>query len=285
MTKILLIIGAVVALLLAYSSVFTVHQTQQALVVYFGEPRDEITEPGLHFKIPWYQVRYIERRILALDAPPEEVIASDQKRLVVDTFARFRIIDVLKYYQSVGGETLARQRLGPIINSNTRTVLGKQTFTTLLSGERADLMRQIRDQVNIEAKAFGIEIVDVRIKHADLPQANSDAIYRRMQTEREREAKEFRAQGAEFGTRIRSRADRERTVLLAEAEKNADITRGEGDAQAVKIFAEAFGTDIDFFQFYRSMQAYQKALGADDTTLVLSPDSDFFKYFGKIEGK
>lgn len=285
MTRILLIIGGVVAVMLAYSSMYTVHQTQQALVVYFGEPREEVTEPGLHFKIPWYQVRYIEKRILALDAPPEEVIASDQKRLVVDTFARFRIIDVLKYYQAVSGEAMARQRLGPIINSNTRTVLGNETFTTLLSGERAALMHKIRDQVNIEAAAFGIEIVDVRIKRADLPQANSDAIYRRMQTEREREAKEFRAQGAEFGTRIRSRAERERTVLLAEAEKNADITRGEGDAQAVKIFAEAYGLDIEFFQFYRSMQAYKKALGSDDTTLVLSPDSDFFKYFGKIQGK
>lgn len=285
MTRILLIIAGVVAVMLGYSSMYTVHQTKQALLVYFGEPRDVITEAGLHFKIPWYQVRYIEKRILALDAPAEEVIASDQKRLVVDTFARFRIIDVLKYYQAVGNEAVARNRLGTIINSNTRSVLGGETFSTLLSGERAALMREIRDEVNIEAQALGLEIVDVRIKRADLPQANSDAIYRRMQTEREREAKEFRAQGAEFGMRIRSRADRERTVLLAEAEKNADITRGEGDADAVRIFAAAFGTDVDFFQFYRSMQAYQKALGSDDTTLVLSPDSDFFKFFGNIDGK
>jgi len=195
------------------------------------------------------------------------------------------VIDPLKFYQTVGNEMVARARLGTIVNSNTRRVLGQEAFSTVLSGERAVLMRRIRDLVNKEAKAFGIEVVDVRIKRADLPRANSDAIYRRMQTEREREAKEFRAQGAEIAQRIRSRADRERTILLAEAEKKAEILRGEGEGEAVRIFAEAFGKDVDFFQFYRSMKAYEAALGKADTTMILSPDSEFFRFFRNVEGQ
>ena len=237
------------------------------------------------FKIPFVQnIVTLDKRILAFDAPAEEVIASDQKRLVVDSFLRFRITDPLKFYQSVGNETVARSRLAPILNSGVRKVLGQETFSTVLSGEREELMNQINEAVNAQANKLGITVVDVRIKRADLPEANSQAIFRRMQTEREREAKEFRAQGAEASQRIRSRADREKTVLLAEAERGAEILRGEGDAQAVKIFADAFGRDIEFYSFYRSMQAYREALGADQTSMVLSPDSEFFRYFGDITG-
>lgn len=281
-----LAIVAVILGIVGFSSVYTVHQVQQVLVLQFGEPVRVVREPGLKFKIPFIQdVTYIDKRILDLDAPPEEVIASDQKRLVVDAFARFKIVDPLLFYQTVGNEGVARSRMGSLINSNLRQVLGSEAFSTVLSGERDVLMRRISDSVNAEAKDFGIVIVDVKIKRADLPQANSQAIYRRMQTERLREASEFRAQGSETAQRIRSRADREKTVLIAEAQKQSEILRGEGDGKAVKIFAEAFGKDPDFFAFYRSMQAYGQALGNDDTTLVLSPDSEFFRFFGDIEGK
>lgn len=277
---------AVILGIVGFSSMYTVHQVRQALVLQFGEPVAVIREPGLKFKIPFIQdVSFIDKRILDLDAPPEEVIASDQKRLVVDAFARFKIIDPLLFYQTVGNEAVARSRMGSLINSNLRQVLGSEAFSTVLSGERDALMKRIRDLVNEEAESFGIEIVDVKIKRADLPQANSQAIYRRMQTERLREASEFRAQGAETAQRIRSRADREKTVLIAEAQKQSEILRGEGDGKAVKIFADAFGKDADFFAFYRSMQAYGQALGSDDTTLVLSPDSEFFRFFGNIDGK
>jgi membrane protease subunit HflC len=265
--------------LIASSAMYTVDQTQQALVLQLGRPVAVVTDAGLHYKTPFVQdVTYIDKRILALDAPSEEVIASDQKRLVVDAFARYRIHDPLKFYESVGNDNVARQRLETLINSNLRRVLGSVAFSAVLSGERAALMRQIRDSVNEEAKQFGLDVVDVRIKRADLPAANSEAIYNRMKSERDREAKEFRAQGAEINQRIVSRANRDRTVLLAEAQKRADILRGEGDARAIQIFAEAFGKDVDFFQFYRSMQAYKGALNDKDTTMVLSPNSEFFKY-------
>ncbi len=281
-----LAIAAVIIGIVGFNSLYTVHQVQQVLLLQFGEPVGVVREPGLKFKIPFVQnVKYIDKRILDLDAPPEEVIASDQKRLVVDAFARFKITDPLKFYQTVGNEAVARSRMGSLINSNLRQVLGSEAFSTVLSGKRDALMKRIRDLVNEEAKDFGIFIVDVKIKRADLPQANSQAIYRRMQTERLREAAEFRAQGAETAQRIRSRADREKTVLIAEAQKQSEILRGEGDGKAVKIFADAFGKDKDFFAFYRSMQAYGKALGTDDTTMVLSPDSEFFRFFGSIGGK
>ncbi len=281
-----LAIAAVIIGIAGFNSLYTVHQVQQVLLLQFGEPVGVVREPGLKFKIPFVQnVKYIDKRILDLDAPPEEVIASDQKRLVVDAFARFKIVDPLKFYQTVGNEAVARSRMGSLINSNLRQVLGSEAFSTVLSGKRDALMKRIRDLVNEEAEDFGIIIVDVKIKRADLPQANSQAIYRRMQTERLREAAEFRAQGAETAQRIRSRADREKTVLIAEAQKQSEILRGEGDGKAVKIFADAFGKDKDFFAFYRSMQAYGKALGTDDTTMVLSPDSEFFRFFGSIGGK
>jgi len=280
-TIIFLVVVGVIAVVAA-GSMYTVNETQQALVLQFGRPVAVVTDPGLHYKMPFVQdVRYIDKRILALDAPSEEVIASDQKRLVVDAFARYRIHDPLKFYESVGNDLVARQRLETLINSNLRRVLGSEAFSAVLSGERAALMRRIRDSVNEEAKQFGLDVVDVRIKRADLPAANSEAIYRRMKAERDREAKDFRAQGAEINQRIVSRANRNRTVLLAEAQKRADILHGEGDARATQIFAEAYGKDVDFFEFYRSLEAYRKALSDKDTTMVLSPDSPFLKYFGE----
>ena len=282
-----IVAGILVAVLaiLAASSLFTVHQAEQALVLQFGEPRRVIQKPGLNFKIPFVQnVRYLDFRLLEFDAPAEEMILSDQKRLVVDAFTLYRISNPLKFYQSVGTEAVARTRLGSIVNAATRRTLGSVPLSTVVSKERASIMSNIRDTVNKEAKPLGIDVVDVRMKRADLPDENSQAIFRRMQTEREREAKEFRAQGAEVGQRIRSRADKEKTILLAEARKNAQILRGQGDGEAVRIFAEAFGQDVDFFSFYRSMQAYREALSSDDTTMVLSPESDFFKFFDHIEG-
>ena len=264
-----------------YLSLFVVKEINQAIVLQFGDPKKEIIEPGLQVKIPFIQnVIFIDRRILSLDPPPEEVIASDQKRLIVDAYARFKIVDPLKFYISVGDERVARSRLATIINSRLRGVLGKQSLATLLSEDRSKQMDIIQEDVNAEAENFGIQIIDVRIKRADLPQANSEAIYKRMQTEREREAKEFRAKGAEMAVTITSTADKEVTVLLANAKKQSEIMKGEGDGQRNKIFAQAFGKDPEFFAFYRAMQAYEKALIGGDTSLILSPDSDFFKFFG-----
>jgi len=264
-----------------YLSFFTVKEINQAIVLQFGDPKRVIAEPGLQIKIPFIQnVVFLDRRILSLDPTPEEVIASDQKRLIVDAYARFKIVDPLKFYISVGDERVARSRLATIINSRLRSVLGKQSLATLLSEDRTKQMAIIQEGVNIEAEKFGITIIDVRIKRADLPQANSEAIYKRMQTEREREAKEFRARGAEMAVTITSTADKEVTVLLANAKKLSEIMKGEGDGQRNKIFAEAFGKDPDFFSFYRAMQAYETALIGGETSLILSPDSDFFKFFG-----
>ena len=271
----------VVAGFAIYLSLFVVKEINQAIVLQFGDPKKVIVKPGLQVKIPFIQnVVFLDRRILNLDAPPEEVIASDQKRLIVDAYARFKIVDPLKFYISVGDERVARSRLSTIINSRIRSVLGKQSLATLLSEDRTKQMAIIQEGVNTEAKNFGIEIIDVRIKRADLPQANSEAIYKRMQTEREREAKEFRAKGAEMAVTITSTADKEVTVILANAKKESEIMKGEGDGQRNKIFANAFGKDPEFFAFYRAMQAYEKALIGGDTSLILSPDSDFFKFFG-----
>ncbi len=270
----------------AFFSIFIVKEINQAIVLQFGDPKRIISKPGINFKIPFIQnVVFLDKRILNLDAPPEEVIASDQKRLIVDAFARFQITDPLKFYISVGNERVARSRLSTIINSRIRSVLGTQRLQTLLSEDRTKQMSLIQDGVNNEAEKFGIKIVDVRIKRADLPPANSEAIYRRMQTEREREAKEFRAKGAEMAITITSTADKEVTVILAEAEKESQIMKGEGDGQRNKIFADAFGQDPEFFAFYRAMQAYEKALIGGETSLILSPDSEFFKFFGNIKPK
>ena len=277
----LLLLVLVAAGFVVYLSLFTVKEINQAIVLQFGDPKKIITTPGLQYKIPFIQnVVFIDRRILSLDPAPEEVIASDQKRLIVDAYARFKIVDPLKFYISLGNETVARSRLATIINSRLRSVLGKHSLATLLSEDRSKQMDIIQEGVNVEAEKFGIKIIDVRIKRADLPQANSEAIYKRMQTEREREAKEFRAKGAEMAVTITSTADKEVTVLLANAKKQSEIMKGEGDGKRNKIFADAFGKDPDFFSFYRAMQAYETALIGGETSLILSPDSDFFKFFG-----
>ena len=278
-----ILIGIIVVLgVVAFQALFVVKEVNQAIVLQFGDPKKIITQPGLNVKIPFIQnVVFIDRRVLYLDNPSEEVIAADQKRLIVDAFTRFRIVDPLKFYISVGNENVARSRLATIINSRIRSVLGTQELATLLSVDREKQMATIQQNVNTEAQNFGINIIDVRIKRADLPQANSEAIYKRMQTEREREAKEFRAEGAEMAAKITSTADKEVTVILANANKQSEIMKGEGDGQRNRIFADAFGRDPQFFGFYRAMQSYEKALIGGDTSLILSPDSDFFKFFGK----
>ena len=278
--------GLVVLVVLLFQSIIIVQEINQAIVLQFGDPKKIITKAGLNFKIPFIQnVVYLDKRILNLDNPPEEVIAADQKRLIVDAIARFKIVDPLKFYISVGNERVARSRLSTIINSRLRGVLGKQQLATLLSTDRVRQMEIIQNDVNEEAKGFGITIVDVRIKRADLPPANSEAIYKRMQTEREREAKEFRAQGAEIAAKITSTADKDVTVILANANKQSEIMKGEGDGQRNRIFANAFGKDPEFFGFYRAMIAYEKALIGGETSLMLSPDSDFFKFFGNTNPK
>jgi len=279
-------VASVILLIVLWTSLFTVHQTQQVLVLQVGEPRQVVTQPGLHMKLPWpfQNVLYLDRRVLYLDLPVQEVIAQDRKRLVVDAFARWRITDPLRFYQSLTDENIASGRLQPILGSNVRRILGSQTFAAVLSGERAKLMLDIRDGMNVETKNFGIEIVDVRIRRADLPQQNSEAIYRRMQQERVRQANQFRAQGEQISQEIRSKADRDATVIRAEATRQGEITRGQGDAEKNRIFAEAFGQDPDFFSFYRSMNAYSASLKGENTTVILSPDSDFFRYFSQGAG-
>ena len=272
--------------ILAYSSVFSVHETRQALVLQFGNPIRTVQESGLNFKTPFVQdVKFMEKRILDFDAPPVEAVAADKKRIVVDAYARFRISQPLKFYQTVNNEVTARNRLAPIINSSMRNVIGRVKLEVLLSAKRDELMLEIRRLVNDEAIKLGIEIVDVRIKRADLPEANSQAVYELMRAERKRIATEIRAEGAERSQKITATADRERTVLLAVAQRQSEITRGEGDAQRNNVFANAYKEDPEFFGFYRSLQAYRTALQSDDTTMVLSPNSDFFNYFGNIYGR
>ena len=276
----------VAALIVGYSSLFTVYQTQQALVVRLGQPVHVISDPGLHFKAPFIDsVIGIDKRILDLEAPAQELIASDQKRLVVDAFARYRIQDPLRFYQTLGSITGANSQLSILLNSALRRVLGEVTFSHVVRDQRADLMARIRELVDHEATGYGIAVVDVRIRRADLPEQNSQAVYQRMQTERQREAAEFRAQGAQRGQEIRSRADRDVTVLVADATSTAEQIRGEGDATRNQIFADAFNKDPDFFAFYRSMQAYEASLKHNDTRLVLKPDTNFFRYFNDPSGK
>jgi len=274
--------AAVVALMLASSSLFIVNQAEQALVLRFGAHRATIKEPGLHAKIPFIEdvVRY-DLRLLALDPPEEQIILGDQKRIVVDTFARFRIADPLKFYQSVRTETQARAQMTQIISSAMRRGLGQVMLPSILSEERAHIMSQIQQDVAERAnRELGIQVVDVRLRRADLPEETSQSIYDRMKSERERQAKEARAQGYEWGQQIRARADRERTVILAEAQRQAQIERGQGDAEANRIFAEAFGKDPQFFALYRSLQAYRHALADGNTTMVLSPDNEFLRALG-----
>lgn len=277
---------AAIAVVVGYSALFTVYQTRQALVVRLGDPIRIIRDAGLYFKVPFIDnVIYIDKRILDLENPAQEIIASDQKRLVVDAFARYRIVDPLRFYQAIGTVPAANLQLATLLNSALRRVLGESSFQTVVRDERAALMSRIREQLDREAERFGINVVDVRIRRADLPEQNSQAVYQRMQTERQREAAEFRAQGSQRAQEIRSRADRDVTVLLAEANATGEQVRGEGDAQRNRIFAEAFNRDVDFFSFYRSMQAYENGLRQNDTRMVLKPDSDFFRYFGDPSGK
>ena len=280
-----LVVIAAAALIIGYSSLFTVYQTQQALVVRLGEPKRVVSEPGLHVKLPFVDnVIFVDRRILDLEAPAQEVIASDQKRLVVDAFARYRIKNPLQFYQTLGSIQGANSQLAILLNSALRRVLGEATFTHVVRDQRADLMERILQLVDKEATSYGIQVVDVRIRRADLPEQNSQAVYQRMQTERAREAAEFRAQGAQRAQEIRSRADREATVLVAEANSQAEKIRGEGDATRNQIFAAAFNKDPEFFAFYRSMQAYEASMKAGDTRLLLKPDNNFFRFFNQPTG-
>ena len=286
MSAALVAVLLIVALIVAYGTLFTVYQTRQALVVRLGQPVRVVTEPGLNYKIPLIDsVINIDKRILDLENPAQEVIASDQKRLVVDAFARYRIKDVLKFYQTVGTVEGANSQLSILLNSALRRVLGEATLTQVVRDQREQLMARVREQLDNEAQAFGISVVDVRIRRADLPEQNSQAVYQRMQTERQREAAQFRAQGAQRAQEIRAKADRDVTVLLAEAQSKGEQTRGEGDAERNRIFADAYGRDPDFFSFYRSMQAYEAGLRSNDTRMLLKPDSEFFRFFVDPSGK
>ncbi len=279
----ILAVVAGVGLLVASSTLFTVHQTQQVLITQFGQPIRVITEPGLQAKIPFIQsVIAFDRRLLDYEAAGEEVILGDQRRLIVDSFTRYSITDPLLFFQTVGAtEAGIRARLNSIVTSALRRVLGNEPLLSVLSTDRSRIMTEIQRQVNEEARRFGIQIVDVRIRRTDLPEENTQAILSRMQSERERVAREARAEGAEVAQQVRARADRERTVLLAEAQASADILRGQGEQDAIRIFAEAFQRDPQFFQFWRTMQAYREAFGENggETRLLLSPDSEFFRYF------
>jgi membrane protease subunit HflC len=282
----MLLLLVLLLIIVGYGSVFTVQQTEQALVVRFGRPVDVVTDPGLHFKAPFMDtVIPVDKRILDLENPAQELIASDQKRLVVDAFARYRIKDALQFYQSVGSIQAANLQLTTLLNSGLRRVLGEVTLIQVVRDQREALMARIRDQLDHEADGYGIQVVDVRIRRADLPDQNSQAVYLRMKTERQREAAEFRAQGNQKALEIRSNADREATVIVAEANSKAEQIRGEGDAERNRLFAEAYGQDPDFFAFYRSMTAYENGLKSNDTRFLLRPDSDFFRFFGGASGK
>ena len=288
MNRNLTLAGAIIVGLIGvvlWNSTFVVEQWRQALVLQLGDPVRIVREPGLKFKLPLLQqVIFFDRRLLDFDADAQEVIMADQKRLVVDAFARYRIVDPLRFFQTVGTEANMRNRLSAIVVASLRNVLGSVPFVQVLSARRAELMRQISDAVVIEAKPFGVEVIDVRIMRADLHPDNSPAIYARMQTERQREANQERAEVANMSQRIRAEAERDRTVLLADANRQANILRGQGDADATKTFADAFNRDANFYAFYRSLQAYQRALGDGNSRMVLSPDSDFFRFFRDLQG-
>jgi len=273
----------ILLLIVGFASAFTVDQTEQAIVLRFGEPvpgRGLVTTPGLHFKYPFIEeVVFLDNRILNVEAPKQEVLASDNNRLEVDSFLRYRITDPLKFYQTVGSPERASSQLGFILNSAVRRVLGEATMTEIVRDNRADLMLKIRNQVSGEGGRLGIAAIDVRIRRADLPRQISEKVYSRMQSERAREAAEYRAKGSETAQTLRAAADRDVVVLLGNAQREADQTRGEGDAERNRIFAEAYGKDPDFFAFYRSMQAYETGFKGGDTRMVLSPKSDFFRFF------
>ena len=285
----LLIVGGVILFIVgvvASSSLFIVEQTQQAIVLFFGKPQKTIQDPGLYFKIPFgEEVVYYDKRVLDLDPPKERMILADQKRLDVDSYARYRIVDPLLFYQTTRRVTEVSGKMSPIINSSLRRVLGNETLLEILSGKRAEIMVDIQKAVNDAVMRFGMEIVEVRVRRADYPEETRSNIENRMKSERDREAKEFRARGFEMAEGIRADAGKQKIVLLAQAQKKAETLRGEGDGLAIKIYADAFGQDPEFFAFYRSMQAYKKSMDSQDTTMVLSPNSDFFRFFGDITGR
>ena len=284
--------AGLVALMLVFSSVFIVDQTEQALILQFGKPERVERTPGLQFKYPWQNVEFYDKRLLEFNASPKEFTAADQKRVVIDSFVRYRITDPLRFKQAVGDERTMGSRLNTILEASLRQALGKLPLSTMISSERASFMREVQTLVNLQAAGrvalegaenaatqggFGIDVVDVRIVRADLPVANSESIFKRMQTEREREAKQERAEGAEEAQKIKSQADKERTIILAEADKKASILRGEGDAAATKLFAQAYGQDEEFYKFFRTLQAYRTTLSGKDTTMILSPNSEFLR--------
>ena len=271
----------------AYGALFTVDQTQQALVIQFGEPKRTLQEPGLAFKLPFiHDVVYYEKRVLSLiPQDAEEVILSDQKRLQVDAYARYQIQDPLLFFQTVRNELGARGRLEAIIDSSVRRALGRETLGSILTGQRNDITRSIGDEVNQSVSSLGIKIIDVRLRRADYPEATSQNIFNRMKSEREREAKEFRATGEEEAQKIRADAEKTRTVIISEAKREAQETRGAGDSKAIRIYADSFGQDADFFAFYRSMEAYRNSMKDNDTSMVISPTSSFFRFFKDKNGK
>lgn len=278
-----IIIAASVTLLLLSSTFFTVEQRQQVLVLQFGEPKRVIDSPGIKLKLPFLQnTIFFDKRIIDLAIAEQEVIASDQKRLIINAFTKYQIIDPLKFYTTVNNFNGLENKLSAILDSSLRQVIGEVTLNELLTADRSNIMTKIKDVVSKESEIFGVKIVDVRIMRADLPKENSEAIFARMQTEREKEAREIRAKGAEEAQKIRAEADKEKTIIVAEAKKNADLTRGNGEAQSTKIYADAYGKDPEFADFYRSMNAYETSLKGDRTKMVISPDSEFFKYFGSI---
>ncbi|HJN23707.1 MAG TPA: protease modulator HflC [Rhodospirillales bacterium] len=288
MSKIFLaVIGLVVVVLgvVAVGAVFAVHQAERVLVLQFGNPVRVVDDPGLHFKMPFVQnVVAFDKRVLDFDAKAEEVPTSDQKQLVVDAFARYQIKDPLKFYQTVNNERGMKIRLGNLINANVRAVFGEVTLATLLTADRGKLIRNIADRVKLQGKAFGIEVIDVRLKRVDLPESNSQAIFRRMQTQREQEARQIRAEGQKDAKRIRAEADKQRTIIQANAKKKGDILRGDGEAKAQNTYNAAYGQDREFFDFWVSMNALSEGLSSDSTRYIGPPDGDFFRFFSDSSG-
>ena len=266
-------------------SLYTVNQIQQVIILQFGKPVDVVKDPGLHWKLPFiWDVEHYDKRILDFNLPLEEPIAADQKKMLIDSFARYRITDPLKVFQTVRTETVIRQRIDALINSAMRSVVGQVPLISLLSQEREQIMRDIRDQVNAETAQFGIEVIDVRIRRADLPEANSQAVYERMKSQRDQEAKKIRSEGSEAAQRIRAAADKDKIVILADARRKGEILRGEGEAESTRIYAEAANQDPEFYDFYRSLLAFRRSMEKQDTSMVLAPGSEFLRYFGKTPG-
>ncbi|MBU6140958.1 MAG: protease modulator HflC [Proteobacteria bacterium] len=276
-----ILIGLTAFSVIFFGSMFTVDQRQQVLILQFGEPIRTIDTPGIKFKIPLIQnAVFFDKRIIDLALSEQEVIASDQKRLIINAFAKYQITDPLKFYTTVGNSYTLSSKLSGILDSSLRQIIGEVTLNELLTENRGDVMKKIKDVVSASSEIFGIKIIDVRIMRADLPKENSDAIYARMQTEREKEAREIRANGAEEAQKIRAEADKQKTIILAEAKKQSDLARGNGEAESIKIYASSYGRDPEFADFYRSMNAYKTALQSDKTRMIISPDNEFFKYFG-----